>query len=139
MEPAWDGRAGGRMDARIMPWGATTAAPATTSRCQCMMGWLTPLPHHAPHCCGQAGFFQAAGQLPWELTPVLGLITDAVPLLGYRRKGYLLVVGLVGEGLPTWLIRAAPAPATDPWVQSMHARAQRKGQAPTSAVMAYMT
>ncbi|KAG2455131.1 hypothetical protein HYH02_000950 [Chlamydomonas schloesseri] len=43
-----------------------------------------------------AGLFQTAGQLPWELTPLLGLLTDLVPLAGYRRKSYLLLVGLVG-------------------------------------------
>ncbi|PNH12703.1 HEAT repeat-containing protein 2, partial [Tetrabaena socialis] len=43
-----------------------------------------------------AGLFQAAGQIPWELTPVLGLMTDLVPLWGYRRKAYLTLVGLIG-------------------------------------------
>ncbi|KXZ56414.1 hypothetical protein GPECTOR_1g369 [Gonium pectorale] len=43
------------------------------------------------------GLFQTAGQIPWELTPLLGLMTDLVPLLGYRRKAYLLLVGLVGS------------------------------------------
>lgn len=35
--------------------------------------------------------------LPWNITPMLGLITDTWPILGYHRKGYLLVVGLTGE------------------------------------------
>ncbi|KAG2499195.1 hypothetical protein HYH03_002776 [Edaphochlamys debaryana] len=43
-----------------------------------------------------AGLFQTAGQIPWELTPLLGLLTDLVPLWGYRRKAYLLLVGLLG-------------------------------------------
>lgn len=44
----------------------------------------------------QAGLFQTAGQIPWELTPLLGLVTDLCPLMGYRRKAYLLLVGLTG-------------------------------------------
>lgn len=79
---------------------------------------LGPGPGHCmwPVCTLQAGLFQAAGQLPWELTPVLGLITDACPLLGYRRKGYLLIVGFVGalavathvtQGAGVFLLRSA--------------------------------
>ena len=33
--------------------------------------------------------------IPWVLKPILGLITDLVPLFGYRRKTYLIICGLI--------------------------------------------
>src|ERR1700676_5817509 len=32
--------------------------------------------------------------LPWIIKPVYGLISDFVPLFGYRRKSYLLLVNV---------------------------------------------
>jgi len=34
--------------------------------------------------------------LPWIIKPVWGMISDNIPLFGYRRKSYLLCLGLVG-------------------------------------------
>ena len=32
--------------------------------------------------------------IPWILKPIWGLITDTVPIFGYRRKTYLILLGL---------------------------------------------
>ena len=44
----------------------------------------------------QAGMAITAGQIPWEMTPILGLITDTLPIFGYHRKAYLVLVGIAG-------------------------------------------
>lgn len=52
--------------------------------------------------------------LPWVIKPVFGLISDSVPLLGFRRRSYLVLSGLLGCGawlsLGTWV--ATPWQAT---------------------------
>src|SRR5262245_35823264 len=35
---------------------------------------------------------------PWVIKPVFGLVSDFVPLLGYRRKSYLLLSSLAAAG-----------------------------------------
>lgn len=42
--------------------------------------------------------------LPWMVKPLLGFITDGWPLLGYRRRPYLIVAGLVSAA--AWLALA---------------------------------
>ncbi len=49
----------------------------------------------------QAGVATTAGQIPWELTPVLGLMTDSIPLFGFHRRSWLALVGGVGESRHT--------------------------------------
>ncbi|ALJ68578.1 folate-biopterin transporter [Synechocystis sp. PCC 6803] len=49
------------------------------------------------------------GAAPWILKPVLGLMSDTVPLFGYRRRSYLWLSGLMGSA--GWLLFAA-------WVSS---------------------
>jgi len=39
--------------------------------------------------------------IPWIIKPVLGLLTDLVPIFGYRRKIYLIACGLIG--FVSWL------------------------------------
>ncbi len=39
---------------------------------------------------GEISAISAIISLPWSLKPLFGLLTDYVPLLGYRRKSYLL-------------------------------------------------
>src|SRR5271169_7088698 len=33
--------------------------------------------------------------LPWIIKPIYGLVSDFVPLFGYRRKGYLIVANIL--------------------------------------------
>ncbi|MBD2665058.1 folate/biopterin transporter [Richelia sinica FACHB-800] len=39
--------------------------------------------------------------LPWMIKPVFGFISDGLPILGYRRRPYLVLSGLLGTG--AWL------------------------------------
>ncbi|MEM8605397.1 MAG: PucC family protein, partial [Cyanobacteria bacterium P01_H01_bin.121] len=32
--------------------------------------------------------------IPWMCKPVLGFLSDSVPILGYRRRSYLLLAGI---------------------------------------------
>lgn len=52
--------------------------------------------------------------LPWVIKPVFGLISDSLPLFGFRRRSYLVLSGLLGCGawlsLGTWV--ATPWQAT---------------------------
>lgn len=69
---------------------------------------------------GRIATFSAVLALPWALKPVLGLLTDFAPLLGSRRKGYLVVAGATSAvafsvlsvrpgGLLPWLFAATLA------------------------------
>ncbi|MGQ9838013.1 MAG: folate/biopterin family MFS transporter [Cyanobacteriota bacterium] len=46
--------------------------------------------------------------IPWTLKPLYGLLSDTVPIAGYRRKPYLVLSGLLGSG--AWLGMALWAP-----------------------------
>lgn len=45
--------------------------------------------------------------LPWVMKPVFGFISDGVPILGYRRRPYLVLAGLSGTlawiSMATWV------------------------------------
>ena len=55
-----------------------------------------------------AAYF-AVLNFPWIIKPVFGLVSDFVPLLGYRRKSYLVVASLCAAGGYGWMARS-----TDP-------------------------
>ena len=40
--------------------------------------------------------------LPWLIKPVYGFLSDSVPVLGYRRKSYLIMCGVLGAA--SWLV-----------------------------------
>ena len=40
--------------------------------------------------------YRGIAALPWIIKPLYGFLTDTVPLLGYRKKSYLIVAGLIG-------------------------------------------
>lgn len=44
----------------------------------------------------QVSIASGISSLPWIIKPVWGMISDNIPLLGYRRKSYLLILGLIG-------------------------------------------
>ncbi len=45
--------------------------------------------------------------LPWTCKPVYGFISDAFPIMGYRRRPYIFLAGLVGSAawffMSTWV------------------------------------
>lgn len=44
----------------------------------------------------QAQVCQGITSIPWIVKPLWGLLTDVIPVLGYRRRPYILLAGLVG-------------------------------------------
>jgi hypothetical protein len=42
--------------------------------------------------------------LPWTVKPLFGLLSDGLPIFGYRRRPYLVLSGLLGAG--AWLALA---------------------------------
>lgn len=49
--------------------------------------------------------------LPWVIKPVYGLISDFVPLLGYRRRSYLLLCNLAAAVFFLWMSGVTDAKA----------------------------
>jgi MFS family permease len=49
--------------------------------------------------------FVTAFNLPWIIKPVYGLVSDFLPLFGYRRKSYLIIANLVAVGGYIWATR----------------------------------
>jgi MFS family permease len=45
----------------------------------------------------------AALDIPWVIKPLYGLVSDFVPLLGYRRRSYLLLANLLAVGAFLWV------------------------------------
>jgi MFS family permease len=43
--------------------------------------------------------------LPWVIKPLYGMISDFVPLFGYRRKSYLIIANVVAIGGYFWITR----------------------------------
>ena len=41
--------------------------------------------------------------LPWIIKPVYGIVTDFLPLFGYRRKAYLVIANAAGAGAYCWV------------------------------------
>lgn len=56
----------------------------------------------------QVAALMGVAMSPWILKPLYGLLSDTVPVAGYRRRPYLLLSGLLGCG--AWLGMALWAP-----------------------------
>src|SRR5256885_5883706 len=41
--------------------------------------------------------------LPWIIKPVYGIVSDFLPLVGYRRKSYLVLANLMAAGAYCWI------------------------------------
>ncbi len=59
------------------------------------LGW-TPI---------QVTAFITVFNLPWVIKPLYGLVSDFVPLFGYRRKSYLIIANVVAIGGYFWVTR----------------------------------
>ena len=53
----------------------------------------------------QVTAYFAVLNFPWVIKPVFGLVSDFVPLLGYRRKSYLIVSSLCAAAAYAWIAR----------------------------------
>ena len=49
----------------------------------------------------QVAALMGIAALPWTIKPIFGLISDGLPIFGYRRRPYLILSGLVG--VAAWL------------------------------------
>jgi predicted MFS family arabinose efflux permease len=43
--------------------------------------------------------------LPWIIKPVYGVVSDFLPIFGYRRKAYLVLANAAGAGAYCWVIQ----------------------------------
>jgi MFS family permease len=59
------------------------------------IGW-TPL---------QVTAYLAILNFPWIIKPVFGLVSDFIPLFGYRRKSYLIISSICAVGAYAWIAR----------------------------------
>ena len=50
----------------------------------------------------QVTAFITVFNLPWIIKPIYGLVSDFVPLFGYRRKSYLILVNIAATGGYLW-------------------------------------
>jgi MFS family permease len=65
---------------------------------------------------GRIAGFGAIASLPWMLKPLFGLISDRLPLLGSRRRSYLLLSG-AALGASMFLLAGGPAePSQRDWL-----------------------
>jgi MFS family permease len=61
---------------------------------------------------------------PWVIKPVWGIVSDFVPLFGYRRKAYLLLASGTAVGAYAWITRLAePGPLISVLLLSAYAMA----------------
>jgi MFS family permease len=53
----------------------------------------------------QVTAFVTLFNLPWIIKPIYGLVSDFVPLFGYRRKSYLIIANIAATGGYLWATR----------------------------------
>jgi MFS family permease len=53
----------------------------------------------------QVTAFITVFNLPWVIKPLYGMISDFVPLFGYRRKSYLIIANIIAIGGYFWITR----------------------------------
>lgn len=87
-------------------------------------GW-TPL---------QVSAYLAVFNFPWIIKPLYGVLSDFVPLFGYRRKTYLLAANMVAAGAFLW-VGALTAPAQLAWALQITAYAMAISSTVCGAVL----
>jgi MFS family permease len=53
----------------------------------------------------QVTAYLAILNFPWIIKPVFGLVSDFIPLFGYRRKSYLIIASICAAGAYAWIAR----------------------------------
>jgi MFS family permease len=53
----------------------------------------------------QVTAYLAILNFPWIIKPVFGLVSDFIPLFGYRRKSYLIISSICAIGAYAWIAR----------------------------------
>lgn len=49
----------------------------------------------------QMQIYRGVTQLPWAMKPMIGLLSDAVPIFGYNKSPYILLVAVLGAAAMT--------------------------------------
>jgi MFS family permease len=84
--------------------------------CQAKVGVVwQPLTHYLKQSQGwdavQIAASLAVLDVPWVVKPIYGMLSDFLPLFGYRRRSYLLVANVAAAAAFVWCTRLlAPAP-----------------------------
>src|SRR6516162_1795296 len=71
---------------------------------------------------------------PWIIKPIYGAVSDFAPLLGYRRKPYLLVANLIAAGAFFWVTQLT-APGQLLWALQLTAYAMAISSTVCGAVL----
>jgi MFS family permease len=53
----------------------------------------------------QVTAYLAILNFPWIIKPLFGLVSDFIPLFGYRRKSYLIIASICAVGAYAWIAR----------------------------------
>ena len=76
------------------PLTAHLSLTCTTTRSR-MHTTLIPIPY--PDCsAAQVALLTSISAAPWVVKPLYGFLSDTVPILGYRRRSYLVICGVLG-------------------------------------------
>ena len=70
----------------------------------------------------QVTAFLAVFNFPWIIKPVYGLLSDFVPIFGYRRKSYLVIANVVAMAAYLWSTQLS-APGELVWALQLTAYA----------------
>ncbi len=82
----------------------------------------------------QVTAYLAIFNLPWIIKPIYGVLSDLVPLFGYRRKGYLVAANLVAAGAYLWSTQLT-APGELVWALQLTAYAMAISSTVCGAVL----
>jgi MFS family permease len=82
----------------------------------------------------QVTAYLAIFNLPWIIKPVYGVLSDLVPVFGYRRKSYLIAANVVAAGAYLWSTQLT-APSQLVWALQFTAYAMAISSTVCSAVL----
>lgn len=82
----------------------------------------------------QVTAYLAIFNLPWIVKPIYGVVSDLVPLFGYRRKSYLVAANLVAAGAYLWSTQLT-APSQLVWALQLTAYAMAISSTVCGAVL----
>src|SRR5262249_38650528 len=84
--------------------------------------------------CVVARQFLAIFNFPWIIKPIYGVLSDLVPLFGYRRKSYLIAANLVAAAAYLWSTQLT-APGQLVWALQLTAYAMAISSTVCGAVL----
>jgi len=82
----------------------------------------------------QVTAYLAIFNLPWIIKPVYGVVSDLLPVFGYRRKAYLIAANLVAAGAFLWSTQLT-APSQLVWALQLTAYAMAISSTVCGAVL----